>query len=60
MPSAGEESVSGLARHLFIFAHTQYILVTNTRSLYSVVMAGRGITDDDRFLKATLSHMATL
>lgn len=31
--------------HLFTYERTQYILLSNTKSLYSTVMMGRGITD---------------
>ena len=38
--------------HLFTTARTQYILVSNTESLYSVVMPGKGVTSDSAFLHA--------
>lgn len=38
--------------HLFTVQRTQYILVTNTRSLYSLVMPGRGITTDRQFIQS--------
>ena len=41
--------------HLFTVSRTQYILVTNTASLYSAVLYGRGISDDMRFLDSILS-----
>jgi hypothetical protein len=37
--------------HVFTADRAQYILLTNTRSLYSCVLHGRGITDDDAFIK---------
>jgi len=40
--------------HLFTAERVQYIIVTNTASLYSLVMYGRGITDDNRFFQETL------
>jgi len=40
--------------HVFTGDRTQYILLTNTASLYSVVMSGRGITDDNEFLNRSL------
>lgn len=40
--------------NLFRVEHVQYIILTNTASLYSVVMFGRGITDDDKFVKYSL------
>ena len=41
--------------HLFTADRTQYILVTNTKSLYSVVMYGKGITDGGLFIDRALS-----
>jgi len=43
--------------HLFTAERVQYIIVTNTASLYSLVMYGRGITDDNEFIQRTLSFM---
>jgi hypothetical protein len=36
--------------HLFMADRTQYIILTNTPSLYSAVMYGRGISTDDQFI----------
>lgn len=44
--------------HLFTVERVQYIIVTNTTALYSVVMFGRGITDDNEFIQRTLSFMS--
>ena len=41
--------------HLFTADRTQYILLSNTPSLYSVVMYGKGITDDSIFIDRALS-----
>ena len=41
--------------HLFTADRAQYILMTNTPSLYSCVMFGRGITDDSRFIERASS-----
>jgi len=41
---------------LFTAERVQYILVTNTVSLYSIVMYGRGITDCDSFTKRVLDQ----
>jgi hypothetical protein len=46
--------------HLFTVERVQYIIVTNTAALYSVVMFGRGITDDNEFIQRTLSFMSEL
>jgi hypothetical protein len=43
--------------HLFTADRTQYIIVTNTKSLYSVVMYGKGITDDSEFIDRALSSL---
>ena len=43
--------------HLFTADRTQYILVTNTISLYSMVMYGKGITDDNWFLQRVTNTM---
>jgi len=42
---------------LFTADRTQYILVTNTASLYSLVMYGKGMTDETRFLGDTIAAM---
>lgn len=42
---------------LFVSSRTQYILVTNTQSLYSTVMFGQGITDDHQFIQCALSNI---
>jgi len=43
--------------HLFRAERYQYIIVTNTASLYSLLMYGRGITDDNDLIKDTLNFM---
>lgn len=42
---------------LFTAAHTHYILVTNTQSLYSCVMYGRGNTDMNAFVDRVLTNL---
>jgi len=37
--------------HLFRAPRKEYILVTNTASLYSILFPGRGVTDEQEFLK---------
>ena len=44
--------------HLFTADRTQYILITNTASLYSMVMFGRGIANDGQFLDRITSYMS--
>jgi hypothetical protein len=51
----GDNPYADWSAHLFTADRTQYIIVTNTQSLYSVVMFGKGITDDSRFIERALS-----
>jgi len=37
--------------HLFTADRTQYTIIANTKSLYSTVMYGKGITDDSRYIE---------
>jgi hypothetical protein len=41
--------------HLFSIARTQYIILSNTKSFYSCVMCGAGITNDGAFIERALS-----
>lgn len=43
--------------HLFTAQRTQYIILTNTASLYSIVMHRKGITNDKNFIRQALSNM---
>lgn len=43
--------------HLFTANRAQYIIITNTKSLYSIIMHGQGITDDSIFIDRALSAM---
>jgi hypothetical protein len=43
--------------HLFLAGRAQYILLSNTTSLYSVVMFGKGITFDGQFIERALSSI---
>jgi hypothetical protein len=40
--------------HLFSVKRTQYVIISNTPSLYSVVLSGRGITDESSFIEHAL------
>lgn len=40
---------------LFTVQRTQYIMISNTASLYSMIMYGKGITNDGFFLNRTTS-----
>jgi hypothetical protein len=43
--------------HLFVADRTQYILLSNTKSLYSTVMFGKGITNASHFIERALSNI---
>ena len=43
--------------HVFIAERMQHLLVTNTKSLYSIVTAGKGVTDGRTFVERTLSNL---
>lgn len=42
---------------LFTADRTQYIMISNTVSLYSVVIYGRGVTDDNRLIHGMMDMM---
>ena len=50
-----ENPYADWSSHLFTADRTQYIIMSNTASLYSCVMYGKGITDDSRFIERALS-----
>ncbi|MBI4776751.1 MAG: hypothetical protein HY788_21655 [Deltaproteobacteria bacterium] len=43
--------------HLFTVERVQYIILTNTPSLYSIVFPGRGVTGHNSFLRESFSYM---
>lgn len=43
--------------HLFTADRAQYIIMANTKSLYSVVMFGKGITDGGMFIGRALDNI---
>ena len=52
-----ENPFADWSAHLFVADRTQYILLSNTKSLYSTVMYGKGITDDGYFIERALSNI---
>lgn len=50
-----ENPYADWSAHLFTADRAQYVILSNTASLYSCVMYGRGITDDSRFIERALS-----
>jgi hypothetical protein len=53
----GEDPFTDWSAHLFVADRVQYILLSNTRSLYSTVKYGRGITDRGEFIKRALDGL---
>jgi hypothetical protein len=43
--------------NLFTAQRTQYIMVSNSASLYSIILPGKGITDDSEFIERTKESM---
>ena len=54
---ADDNPFADWSTHLFTVERTQYILITNTASLYSMVMFGKGITEGGQFLSRITSNM---
>jgi hypothetical protein len=52
-----ENPYADWSAHLFTVAPTQYIIVANTRALYSVVVYGKGITGYSEFISRALSAL---
>jgi len=52
-----ENPYADWSAHLFTADRTQYIIVANTKPLYSVVMYGKGITDYSKFIGRALSNL---
>jgi hypothetical protein len=52
-----DDPYSDWSAHLFVADRTQYILLSNTRSLYSTVFYAGGITDDRRFIGRALDNL---
>jgi hypothetical protein len=42
---------------LFLVGRTQYILLSNTKSLYSTMLPGKGVTDESDFIERALSSI---
>ena len=50
-----ENPFADWSAHVFVVERTQYILVSNTKSLYSTVLLGKGITNESHFINHALS-----
>lgn len=51
-----EDPLTDWSGHLFVAGRVHYILLSNTTSLYSAVIYGRGIMDVDGSSRASCSH----
>jgi len=52
-----ENPFADWSAHLFTANRTQYIIVSNTKSLYSTMLFGKGITNDSSFIEHVLSSI---
>jgi hypothetical protein len=52
-----ENPFADWSAHLFVASRTQYILLTNTRSLYSTVFYASGITNDHRLIDRSMAAL---
>jgi len=51
-----ENPFADWSAHLFAIGSTQYILLSNTKSLYSAVVPAKGIYDDGTFIERMLEN----
>jgi hypothetical protein len=58
--AVNENPLADWSAHLFVAGRTQYILLSNTRSLYSTVMFAKGITNPGQFLKRASTSIRAL
>jgi hypothetical protein len=52
-----ENPFADWSAHLFVAARAQYILLSNTKTLYSTVFYGKGVTDDNRFIERAMGGL---
>ena len=52
-----ENPYADWSAHLFVADRTRYIIVSNTKSLYSTVMYAKGVTNDSRFIDRAFSSL---
>ena len=55
--AADKNPIVDWSAHLFVAGRTKYILLSNTESLYSTVMFGKGITNEIKFVESALSSI---
>ena len=52
-----ENPIADWSAGLFLVGRLQYILLTNTKSLYSTVLPGKGVTDENAFSERARSSI---
>lgn len=52
-----ENPLADWSAHLFVADRTQYVLLSNTKSLYSTIWFGKGITNVSQFIERALSSI---
>jgi hypothetical protein len=52
-----ENPIADWSAGLFLVGRSQYILLTNTKSLYSMLLPGKGVTDEKTFIERALSSI---
>lgn len=52
-----DNALADWSSHLFTADRTQYILLSNSKSLYSTVLFGKGITNDGQFIDRALGSI---
>lgn len=52
-----ENPMADWSSHLFVVDRTQYILMSNTKALYSTVLYAKGITNDGVFIDRALTNL---
>ena len=55
--SLDDDPFADWSAHLFLANRTQYILFSNTKSLYSTVLFAQGITNENRFITRCLESL---
>ena len=52
-----ENPFADWSAHLFVADRTKYILLSNTKSLYSIVMPGKGVRNESSFIDRALNSI---
>jgi hypothetical protein len=52
-----EDPFADWSAGLFLVGRLQYVILTNTKSLYSTVLPGKGVTDEKTFIERALSSI---